>query len=630
MGAAGLGLFGTTQANAQSTFQTYKPEISGVTNIFGYNGITYGLWPDKKITSEEGKTYFLKENKWVSESGEIMPIEFNQELEKSANAINLKAKENNSRIVDYFTFFHSPSKQKNTIVVYSDGTAALGNFIYDFDKQGAFYDENRNSKRDPKEQGMGEGFTKLYYEKLKSLVKKQGLISKWIFPPLSERERLDMALQVEDYEDFLSHDEIKAEVRELRKKYDEKFQSLNKDIDLLKITDDQNAIAYDDSALKGMINEQGKDIQKNSEKISELEVKLNEYGLSEKSANKVYIENSYDDSKVKENISSLYKEIEELKVALIGVSEFNQSTQNTNYSALEGKIKALDEKICGLEKITSLDKGNIIQYDDSKIREDISQIKKQLEILKPFCGNETTQEQKQEQYQQHPEQKQEEEQEYRIDKPSKINLNEEGLNKEELNKNCKTKPHISQIIRTPGLSFSVGPEIYFDSDGNEGAALNLGIRYDIDKMFGLGINTSIGGSPNKVIESYNETLNPSTGRYAQGKITNTNRMNFGVCGEVRVGPVILGGGAEFESGIKSTLEQIIESGVELSSNTSAIDYFLNRAKFYAGLDIPLTQNLGIKVYGGVLSGLTSDPNKCNFYGGVNGTIKLGNKNEKGK
>jgi len=84
----------------------------------------------------------------------------------------------------------------------------LGNFFFDLDQQGAFYDENKNGQRDLKEQEMSDRFTELYYQKLKGLVNEKKVPSSWIFPPLNEQERLAIALQARDYEDQSAHKKL--------------------------------------------------------------------------------------------------------------------------------------------------------------------------------------------------------------------------------------------------------------------------------------------------------------------------------------------------------------------------------------------------------------------------------------
>jgi len=378
LGAMALFLAGNQPAIAQ-TFNQPKPEIKGAVSFFGYNNSPYTIWPEGKITSENGQTYLLKEKNCISETGDIMPASFFKEAETALTVASSKLVKDKARVLDYFTYFHTPSKQLNTFPIFSDGKAYLGANCYDIDADhDVFNDPEADGLFGPKDQQMSPEFAKTYIDALKKIKEVSGLTSSSIFPPISERERLTVAFQIEDHKDYLQNkgssivNENYQIVLNRLNQTEKNIFDLKEDIKLMK-----DAPGYDVSQMNAdieVLKGEKEKILKSLEELTKTEPKI------------VYVENSYNDSALKAADTKITAEIDGIKVK---VNEYNTTLNGYDIAlkALGLEVKELknapnqETKYLDLEKrVTKVEEANSdVQsrniYDGSLLWNEVNKLK---------------------------------------------------------------------------------------------------------------------------------------------------------------------------------------------------------------------------------------------------------------
>ncbi len=162
------------------------------------------------------------------------------------------------------------------------------------------------------------------------------------------------------------------------------------------------------------------------------------------------------------------------------------------------------------------------------------------------------------------------------------------------------------------------------AQANSNIALNsfggsLGLRFNPLKDVGFGVNFDANYSLDELIDSYNAPM--SARRTAYGTITDTNIYSLGLSAEAQLGPVILGGGADYTNWIRKVLEQIKDNdGTVLKSNTNSTSNGAFSGKVYGGLEFEPAD--GVKL--GAIVGY--DWNK-GVYAGGRAAFRLGGKNK---
>jgi hypothetical protein len=653
-----------------------KGQLTGAKCFFSFNNHLYYLWGDGRIISETGESFFNNNGKFVSDKGTIMPNEFNKELQKAINIVDLKEKKDNARVVDYFTYTNPKTNENNVFMVFSDGTVGFKYGFYSMGMNGSFYDENNNKVFDGKDILMSDNFSEKYASKLEETLSRQGSPSQLVFLPIDSKERTDMNNSLLNY---------KLYKNQKGKDKSEDNINVNKKDQETKTIFVENP--YNPKPLEDRVNFL-------TERVTNLENKPSPTPITtiiEKN-----VENPYDDSEIKKDynnkIQGLSKEVENFKIdlaaSLVGVSQNNKYFAEEKYNELFNKYNELSNKFGDLEKSlisTKLDieslysdkKGNTSEpsntiqsvYDDSKIRGEIQVLNEQMSQIQSYMktfedyiknnSNNKTEIVSSEKPNQNtttlsegiiipsPENssKNDKPKETIIeskDNPHETVIESKGtqistiIGSDEVQKLDESKkpyeaPNKKTIKRNPGLYFTAEPLIVLDKDGYAGMGVNTGIIYNFNDTIGLGAKLSLRGLQDRLLESYTGEVSPITKRYAQGTKTSTNRTSIGGDLELRIGPVIFGAGANIESGIENTLEQIIKQTDEgnqvLRSNTSSIGYSVNSVNGYIGLDLPINENLTGRVFVGYEN---QGVGKDRGFIGIGTSIKLGNKSTQDK
>ena len=607
------------QSSQQESLQ--KGQIKGAICFFTFNNQVYYLWNDERVVSEDGKeSYFLKDGKYVSDSGKILPSEFNNELKKAMDVVKLKETKDNARVVDYFTYVNPKNNEKNAFMIFSDGTSGFKYGFYDVDKGGVFFDSNNNQKREKGDIPMSKEFSEKFISKLENLFQKKGMPSQLTFPPLTPEEKMRISNQIEDYTDskrlvnnyddtkvweaiaqlrnIPGYDDsgIKTDIKQLSGKYDkletiiQDMGSANKTLGdslLDKLENNEKEIAelrkeiesakkspgYDISELEDRLNyligenTTIKSIQQDLASLKGLEGIIASQGAD---INLLKDKPGYDDSEVWKAIQGLkdrpgYDDSEVWKAITGILYRLNEDEAKTlenslSISNIDYTLKNYDTKSKEGTSDSSKDKNSeepkIEKPKEVIIETKGTQIEEMLGLTSSKANSEEVSPEKQET-------------EIRISdqyiSPTIVPTSEVPENGTPIPISDKSKleelkkDETGKISkRKPGLGFVVSPEVTFEQDEKDTFGLRTGIIYDFNDLVGLGANISFRMPEDKLIEFYQSEISPITGRYFEGSITSKTRKVLGGNLELRVSNFLLGAGMNIESGINETKEQIIK------------------------------------------------------------------------
>lgn len=162
-------------------------------------------------------------------------------------------------------------------------------------------------------------------------------------------------------------------------------------------------------------------------------------------------------------------------------------------------------------------------------------------------------------------------------------------------------------------------------EGNSNADFNsfggsLGVRINPfkDKNLGLAALLDVGFGLDKQTDSTSLTYLDSVFNSdvtMSGVKNNSNNFSVGGSLEISYGPLVLGGGASYNSWIENTNEEISLGDILLKSNSVSVPNSTISGKVYGGLEIPIGKNYTIGAVGGYDS-----LNK--FFFGLRNTIRL--------
>jgi hypothetical protein len=152
-----------------------------------------------------------------------------------------------------------------------------------------------------------------------------------------------------------------------------------------------------------------------------------------------------------------------------------------------------------------------------------------------------------------------------------------------------------------------------NSNFKDNVELNAGVRLN-NGIFGIGVGADVGFENDKQLDSYSEKL--ASGRNFYGEVNEKDIFSVGWNGEIKVGPVFVGGGMGKRNSIEETIEKILKDGEVLKSNTNSTRESKPYWKAYGGLEIPLSKRLAVDGFGGYNS-------TTGAFGGAKLNIKLG-------
>jgi len=675
------------------TSQDQKGQIKGAVCFFSYKDNLYYLWNDGKVFSEKGDSFSLNNGKFVSNTGVNMPNEFNQELQKSLDIVNLKERQDNARVVDYFSYKNPKTNENNVFMVFSDGSVGFKYGMYSMGMNGSFYDQNNNKVFDGKDIFMSEVFSDKYGSKLEDVLSKNGSPSQLVILPINPKERTDMNNSLLNYKYYKNQIGKNNQSENRNENEEPKTVTVTQLVenpynpkpleDRLNLLDEKISNLVSKPSAEPTIIKESTTIE-NPYNPKPLEDRLNL--LDEKFSNVNQRVSGLENQPVvnyNEKIETLSKEIQDTKSqleltladSLVGVSKNNQSLIDKKYNELSNKISELETSLISTKldvdslysnkSVPSEEKMMQKPYDDSQLRGEIANLKEQVGKFEEYINKskteskketttetpttpkvlittevpkETTNEITKETPKEQPKPKEE-----IIE--SKGNVNETVIESkgtqisqiigsdevqeltEEQKKNYETSTK-KPIKRNPGLYIIGEPVMALDKNGYAGFGINTGFIYNFNDTVGVGAKILFKGLKDQLLESYKGEVSPITKRYAQGTKTATNLTGIGGDLELRIGPVLLGAGAEIRSGIENTLEEIMkqtEDGNEvLRSNTSSIGYSINSVNGYIGLDLPLTENITGRIFGGYES---HGAGEGSGFFGIGTSIRLGNKQE---
>ncbi len=161
--------------------------------------------------------------------------------------------------------------------------------------------------------------------------------------------------------------------------------------------------------------------------------------------------------------------------------------------------------------------------------------------------------------------------------------------------------------------------------GNSNFAFNtfggsLGIRVNSpkNKNFGLTALLDINGGLDQQTGSTSVTYHDdvfNSDITMSGTKTNTNNFSIGGSLEINYSPFVLGGGANYNSWIENTKEQVSLGNTILKSNALSVTNSTISGKVYAGLELPIGDNYKL----GAITGYDS---RNGFYFGLRNAIRL--------
>jgi hypothetical protein len=138
-----------------------------------------------------------------------------------------------------------------------------------------------------------------------------------------------------------------------------------------------------------------------------------------------------------------------------------------------------------------------------------------------------------------------------------------------------------------GLTLTLDGELGFNDSANAVKRYGgeLGLRYDFNNDFGMGIKLGVGDSiGNELISSYEGTPSQLTGRKFKGITTREDILRFKASLEARLGVLIVEGGAVYIPMIEKSIGQIIgRNGDVLKENSSSINK--SQIDYFGGLGI---------------------------------------------
>ncbi len=121
-------------------------DYSKILNVFNFEGKTYIIGKDGKVTSEDGKEIFLQDinNSWSGSKAEKMPWAFKEEMRK-AWVVGEAKRKNNEELIDIFKF---PDISNGKLNVHTGwfpyGDFTFGPYIFDFGPKGPYQDVDGN------------------------------------------------------------------------------------------------------------------------------------------------------------------------------------------------------------------------------------------------------------------------------------------------------------------------------------------------------------------------------------------------------------------------------------------------------------------------------------------------------
>ncbi|VVB83070.1 Uncharacterised protein [uncultured archaeon] len=143
---------------------------------------------------------------------------------------------------------------------------------------------------------------------------------------------------------------------------------------------------------------------------------------------------------------------------------------------------------------------------------------------------------------------------------------------------------------------------------------SVGMRYDFG-MFGVGLLGNVEFSPDSVLETYVGNISATTGRHAEGKTTEKQKLSLGAGLEGKLGFAIAGVGVNYNQGVRQSDEKIMKGTNTLSSNTSSVPYNNVSWNAYAGAEVQVSSGFSL----GAVAGYDGN---SGFFGGLRGTVKV--------
>jgi hypothetical protein len=155
-----------------------------------------------------------------------------------------------------------------------------------------------------------------------------------------------------------------------------------------------------------------------------------------------------------------------------------------------------------------------------------------------------------------------------------------------------------------------------DSNFEDTVGFNAGARFYPAENLGFGVSADVGFGKDKMLKSYEDILIDNL--RAVGTAVGTHNLSVGLSGEVQIGPVLFGAGADYDSRIVKKSVELLEGDEVIKSNSDSIFETGFSGKVYGGVEIPISKKFGVGVIGGYKFGKSDS----GAFGGVKLNFKL--------